>query len=144
MHRYEIRNATAEEYLRLRKAVGWSVISEEVTAKSLTHSLFSVLAIDGKVVVGHARVVGDGGLCFFIQDVMVMPAFQRRGIGSGLMNHVMDFIEKNAVKNSYVGLMAAKDKEFFYTRYGFQIRPNAHHGAGMTQYWKSDAIEGNG
>jgi hypothetical protein len=34
--------------------------------------------------------------------------------------------------------MAAKDKEPFYTRYGFTVRPDYKTGSGMTMFWKKD------
>jgi hypothetical protein len=37
---------------------------------------------------------------------------------------------------AYVALMAAKGKEGFYQKFGFEERPNDHLGAGMTQWIK--------
>ena len=38
---------------------------------------------------GLVRAVGDGASIVFIQDVLVLPEYQRRGIGTALMKAVM-------------------------------------------------------
>lgn len=35
---------------------------------------------------GMARVIGDGGLFYYIQDVIFIPEYQRQGIGTQLMD----------------------------------------------------------
>jgi ribosomal protein S18 acetylase RimI-like enzyme len=39
------------------------------------------------------RVIGDSGLYFYIQDVIVLPQYQKRGIGMLLMKKVMNFLD---------------------------------------------------
>ena len=39
---------------------------------------------------GLARVVGDGHTVVFVQDILVRPQFQRRGIGSALLQAVLN------------------------------------------------------
>ena len=82
-----------------------------------------------------ARVVGDGGLVFYVQDVIVLPEFQGRGIGAQLMEKVMAYIEGHAHHNTIIGLMSAIGKEAFYERYGFVKRPAEKYGPGMTRFW---------
>jgi GNAT superfamily N-acetyltransferase len=129
---------TAEEYNRLRAAVGWKTYGESSVSRYLPASLFGASARDGEELVGMARVVGDGGLVFYIQDVIVVPERQRCGIGSLLMDRVMEYIRRNAFEQSYIGLMSAKGKEPFYEKYGFTVRPTEILGAGMTIFWKAE------
>jgi len=75
-------------------------------------------------------------LVFYIQDVIVIPEYQNKGIGTQLMKKVMEYIEKHANDNSVIGLMSAKGKEKFYEKFGFSIRPNENFGSGMTIFWK--------
>jgi GNAT superfamily N-acetyltransferase len=60
------------------------------------------------------RVVGDGGIYFYVQDVIVVPEWQRRGIGSEIMNAIMAFVGSNASPGAFVGLMAARGAAQFY------------------------------
>jgi GNAT superfamily N-acetyltransferase len=125
------------DYNRVRELVGWGAYDEDVIAASLPQSLYCVCTeIDGEVV-GMARVIGDGGMVFYVQDVIVVPGHQRRGIGTQMMDRVMAYIAAHAYHNSIVGLMAAKGKEAFYTRYGFVARPTDSLGAGMIMFWKA-------
>jgi predicted N-acetyltransferase YhbS len=105
-------------------------------AACLPRSAYIVTAFSQDRVVGTGRVVGDGGLCFYIQDVIVLKTHPGLGIGAGLMDRIMDFIASRAVKDTYVGLMSAVGKESFYHRYGFTARPTETLGAGMTRMWK--------
>jgi len=95
-----------------------------------------VCAFVDKDMVGMARVIGDAGMVFYIQDVIVLPDYQGQGIGTQLMAAVMVFIRSHAHHNTIIGLMAAKGKEAFYEKYGFFTRPTEIHGAGMTQFWR--------
>jgi len=42
-----------------------------------------------------ARVIGDSGLYFYIQDVIVLPQYQKMGIGILMMERVMNFLDNN-------------------------------------------------
>jgi GNAT superfamily N-acetyltransferase len=132
------RIPTPEEYLQFRRDVGWREHLEEVARRGLAGTLFGVCAYADGALAGMARVIGDGAMVFYIQDVIVRPAFQRRGIGARIMDRVMEYIRLHANQNSVVGLMAAKGVEPFYTAYGFRVRPNDALGAGMTIFWTQD------
>ncbi len=130
---------SAREYNELRQLVGWRTCPERLIEKSLPNTLYCVCAfLDGQIV-GMARVIGDDGLVYYIQDVIVRPGCQRQGIGTRMMDKVMDYIRANAGDGSIVGLMAASGKEPFYEQYGFIRRPNEWMGAGMTIFWKTGA-----
>lgn len=124
------------DYNHLRLAVGWSRYDEDVIQKALPSTLFCVCTfVDGEII-GMARVIGDAGMVFYIQDVIVLPDYQGQGIGTRLMDAVMAFIRSHAHHNTIIGLMAAKGKEAFYEKYGFFSRPTENFGAGMTQFWR--------
>jgi len=128
------RSATLEEYLRLREAVGWVCQDTKATEIGLINSLFSVCMIYRDEVIAYGRVVGDGGIYFYIQDVIVLPKFQGKGIGKQIMNVIMNYLEKNASPNAFVGLMAAKGEMGFYEKFDFKKRPNDS--PGMFKIWK--------
>ncbi len=114
---------TVEDYLALREAVGWGRLDEQVTARGLTHDLFTVCLVHEGNVIGCGRVIGDGGLYFYLQDIIVLPAFQGKGLGKRLMKAIMVYLEEHAYPGAFVGLMAAKDVSNFYTQFGFIVRP---------------------
>lgn len=124
------------DYNRLRKAVGWGEYDEDVINNALPSTLYCVCAIVDDKTIGMARIIGDAGLVYYIQDVIVLPEYQHRGIGTQLMDAMMAYIHAHARHNTIIGLMAAVGKEAFYKKYGFRIRPDENHGAGMTQFWR--------
>lgn len=134
--RYENLSPTPQEYNGLRKDAGWPKMDMDTAASCLPNSAFIVSAFSGSELVGMGRVVGDGGLCFYIQDVIVLKSHQGLGIGAGIMDRILAFIDGRAVKDTYVGLMSAVGKEAFYERYAFTIRPTETLGAGMTRMWE--------
>lgn len=126
-----------EEYQRLRRAVGWSQVPDETVAAGMSRALFSVCAVRNGEVIGCGRVVGDGGLYFYIQDIMVLPDFRGLGIGRRVMAAVMGYVEQHARPGAFIGLMAAKGYAGLYEKYGFQRRPD--HAPGMFRVWKGRA-----
>ena len=127
---------TAAEYNWLRSLVGWKTYQESVIEKALPNTLYCVCAYDEGKLVGMARILGDGGMVYYIQDVIVIPDCQRQGIGTQMMDKVMEYIRLHASQNTIVGLMSAVGKEAFYEKYGFTIRPTEKFGAGMTMFWQ--------
>ena len=126
---------TTEEYNKLRENVGWGTMPDNIVKKSFEKTIFGISVYNDESIIGSGRIVGDGGLCFYIQDIMVLKSFQNKGIGSEIVTLLMDYLEENAPFNSYIGLMASKGLEKFYSRYGFISRPNDFFGSGMTQFW---------
>jgi len=118
----EHRSPTVTEYTSLRDLVGWWETDENITDIALKNSLFSVVAIKHEAVIGYGRIIGDGGLYFYIQDLIVHPEFQNKGLGKSLMKELMDYIKANAKSGAFVGLMAAKGLEKYYEPFGFKAR----------------------
>ena len=76
-----------EDVLHLYQAVGWTNYTNQpqMLEQALPHSLAVYLAFDGEKIVGLIRLVGDGFSSVFVQDLIVLPIYQRQGIGSALM-----------------------------------------------------------
>ena len=79
------------DVLHLYQAVGWTNYTNQLQmlAQALSHSLATYLARDGEKIVGLARLVGDGFSSVFVQDLIVLPSYQRQGIGSNLMKEAL-------------------------------------------------------
>ena len=70
-----------EDVLHLYQAVGWTNYTHqpEMLEQALPHSLVVYLAFDGEKIVGLIRLVGDGFSSVFVQDLIVLPTYQRQG-----------------------------------------------------------------
>ncbi|MGT2950590.1 GNAT family N-acetyltransferase [Streptococcus cuniculi] len=73
--------------LELYEAVEWSNYTRQpqMLEQALANSLLVIAAFDGEKLVGLLRAVGDGYSVLFVQDILVLPAYQRMGIGRQLM-----------------------------------------------------------
>lgn len=80
------------EILPLYESVGWRNYSEhpEMLCSAFAGSLCILAAYEDEHLVGIIRAVGDGHSILFIQDILVYPAYQRRGIGTALMNALLE------------------------------------------------------
>lgn len=125
-----------EAYQSLRRAVGWGTLPDETTAAGLRSSLFAVCVLAGDEIVGCGRVVGDGGLYYYLQDIIVLPEFQGQGLGHRIMAAILHYLDDRVAPGSFVGLMAAPNVSGFYQRYGFAERPEGR--PGMYRLWDQE------
>lgn len=133
-----VNGISPEDYNFLRVSAGWTVIHPEQAEASLKGSALVIAAKDGNRTVGTARLLWDGGYAALIKDVLVLPEYQSRGIGMNLITRILNHL-KSKLKPGYViqiDLMAAKDKEGFYEKMGFSVRPREGRGAGMDMWIK--------
>lgn len=52
-----------------------------------------LLVIEDEQVIGVLRSVGDNSSIVFIQDILVLPEFQRKGIGRNLLTRALDYFK---------------------------------------------------
>ena len=141
MNRIRIVEAppSVEDYNRIRAAVGWGALEPSQIETALANSRYAVCAYIDDEIAGCARIVGDGAMFFYIQDMMILPEFQRGGVGSELMQYIGAHLERTAPQNSFIGLMAARDAAPFYEKHGIPKRLENSPGMGA---WKNDRWPG--
>lgn len=114
------RIPSPEEHRHLSERVGWThAFHWPSIPRSLDASRFGAVALDGDTVVGMGRVVGDGVLYFYIQDVAIDPDYQGRGIGQRIVEALLDAIRETAPAHAFVGLFATDVALPLYERNGF-------------------------
>lgn len=113
-------SVSINDVLHLYQAVGWTNYTNQpqMLEQSLSHSLAIYVARDGEEIVGLVRLVGDGFSSVFVQDLIVLPNYQRQGIGSDLMKEAL-----GDYKNAYQVQLATEQTEKtlgFYHSLGFE------------------------
>ncbi len=122
-----------DEFNSLYDNVDWGSYDKELSQIALNNTLYSISVYDNKEIVGYGRIIGDGAIFFYIQDIMVKKEYQNKKIGTTIMNKLLEKISEYSKKNPdlLVYLGASKNKENFYKKFGFITRNEAGLGPGM-------------
>lgn len=125
-----------DTYLELRKSVNWKKITRLQAERALSASLFTVCAYENGIPVGMGRIVGDGVIIDYVQDLVVKPDFQLGGVGGKILERLISFVRDTKMKDTEIMLclMCAKGREDFYKKFDFIARPTDTLGPGMIQY----------
>lgn len=116
----------AEDFVRLRIEAGFVEIPVDHARKALQNGLINVSAIYNGELVGMGRLVGDGAMYWYLQEIIVLPSFQRKGIGTRIVNYLVDYAKANSITGKFttIGGVSAKGKEPFYEKMGFEVISN--------------------
>lgn len=122
-----------EDYYSLRESVDWNNFNEEQMRRGLANSLLTISVTIDDSTVGMGRLIGDGGMYYTIVDVVVRPEYQGQGIGSRIMDLILEYVDGQTPQGgrSSVQLIAEKGKEEFYVKKGFKLIPHEFCGSGM-------------
>ena len=128
-----INTLTPELFLDLYKSIGWEPPCIEQVRIALKNTIATFTCYDGNCPVGMVRVIGDGGMSFYIKDFAVVPSYQGKGVGNRLMMALECFVKECKPSDWAVSLELISSKEAvgFYKKYGFEERPCAWDGPGM-------------
>ena len=123
-------------YLELRTAVSWRSLTKEQAAAAIKGSLLTVVAYDGDKPIGMGRIVGDGAVICYIQDLIVVPEYQKKGMGHAIITKLIDYVKEIKLSDTEImlDLMCAVGRENFYKKFGFIARPTDKLGPGMIKY----------
>lgn len=88
----EYKNFNMDEIKSLYDAVGWKAYTDNMVKlmKGYKNSLKVLAAFKDNELIGIIRAVGDGFTIVFIQDILVMPNEQGKGIGKTLLKAMID------------------------------------------------------
>lgn len=113
------RKIPAKEIADLREQVGWDRMEEAYGNKNMSN-LFELGCYEDGELIGYLNVVSNKVTDAYIQDVMVSPEYQRRGIGTELMKRALLRIKEMDIYMVSViygeeGLRSFYEKFSFYT-----------------------------
>ena len=136
MIRYLEHTPSAKEFNYLTNSVGWGIRKNNIVDEALKNTLYSLCVYDDDKLIGYGRIIGDKTIFLYIQDIMVIPEYQSKHIGTSIMENLLKQINEYKKINSNIRtyLGASKGKESFYEKFGFISRPNENLGSGMILY----------
>lgn len=81
-----------KEIVRLYTKVGWTAYTDNLPLlrRGFENSLLVLAAFEDNELIGIIRVVGDGVTIVFVQDILIVPEQQRKGVGSALLQEILD------------------------------------------------------
>lgn len=129
----KVNTLTPELFLELYTSVGWEAPVVQQVKEALKNTLATFTAYENNNAVGMVRLIGDGGMSFYIKDFAVIPSFQSKGVGTILMENIERYIKENIDENWAVSLelISTKGAVGFYKKKGFEERPCEWDGPGM-------------
>ena len=113
------KSINLKQLINLYQSVGWTSYTEkpELLQQAVHNSLYVLGAFNHDQLIGLIRVVGDGLTIIYIQDLLVLPAYQNKGIGSTLINKVRK--EFRHVRQQVLLTMEEPETRAFYEKNGF-------------------------
>ena len=116
------------QILPLYKSVGWHAYCvPKAMEQGFAASLCTLGAYDQNELVGLLRLVGDGITVVLIQDILVRPEYQRRGVGRRLIASLLSRYAH--VRQIYVLTDDLTETVGFYKAVGFTPVETAHYRA---------------
>ena len=119
---------------RTLKRVGMAYYEPDVHRKAFENSHTSVFVYDGDRLVGFGRAISDDAYQAAVYDMAVVPEYQRQGIGTTIMKHIL-----TRVRHCNVILYAGVGKEPFYEKIGLRRMKT-----GMALFKESAAMQQKG
>lgn len=115
----EYINYNEEEILPLYQSVGWITYTNNpsLLENAYKNSLKIFAAYIDNKLIGIIRVVGDGYSVVFIQDLLIYPEYQRKGVGTALLKHILQ--EYNTVYQKHLLTDHTEKTIQFYKSLGF-------------------------
>ncbi len=100
----------------LREAVGWNRMEREYDSP-LMASYCHIAVYEDEKLIGYIDSVSNGVTDAYIQDLMVCPDHQGKGIGTELMNKMIQYLKE---KHIYIISVVYEERlKPFYERFGF-------------------------
>ena len=107
---------SVKELADLRESIGWNRMENEYKNPLLT-SYYHIAVYEKEVLIGYIDCVSNGVTDAYIQDLMVHPDYQRRGIGTELMTIMINYLKQ---KHIYmISVVFEENLKPFYEKFGF-------------------------
>ena len=107
---------SAKDLSDLRESVGWNRMEDEYS-NPLMISFYHIAVYEDDKMVGYIDSVSNGVTDAYIQDLMVHPDYQGKGLGTELMNQMIAYLKENRIY--IISVVFEESLKPFYDRFGF-------------------------
>lgn len=125
--KYSVTNTipTFEQFANLHEASGLikskkGNYSKEQLFQAANNSWYHISIYDQERLIAFGRMISDGIYQALICDVMVDPTYQKQGLGKQIIEELVKKCEESGIES--IQLFAAKGKQHFYKKLGFEER----------------------
>lgn len=109
-------SVSAKALADLRESVGWNRMEDLYNASTLSSYYHIAVYANGKMI-GFIDCVSNGVTDAYIQDLMIHPNYQGKGLGAELMNQMITYLRE---KRIYMISVVYEEKlKRFYEKFGF-------------------------
>lgn len=100
----------------LRESVHWGRMEAEYSNPLLT-SYYHIAVYDEDRLIGYVDCVSNGVTDAYIQDLMVHPDYQGKGLGTDLMNRMIAYLKERHIY--IISVVFDEELKPFYEKFGF-------------------------
>jgi GNAT superfamily N-acetyltransferase len=121
---YEESLPSKHDFFRLFDTTGWNRsyrATPEELEKAIGHSWCIVSAYVDDSFVGFGRILSDGVLYATVCDLIVMPSYRAKRIGSAILKKLVERCVTAGIRE--IQLFSAAGTTDFYKKHGFVERP---------------------
>lgn len=111
----EINSLMIEEVKELYRKNSWNAYlkDDEKLIRAFDNSLYIVGAFNENKLIGLIRCVGDGEHILMVQDLLIEPEYQQRGIGTYLFKFIMQRYSKVRMFTVLTDIEDIVDNKFY-------------------------------
>ena len=107
-----------EQILPLYEDVGWTSYTDEpdLLMKAIENSQKVWTLWEGEKLIGLARTIGDEATICYLQDILILKAYQGRGLGGYLLKEIMK--ENKKIRQFVLLTDDTEETKGFYKKLG--------------------------
>lgn len=90
-------------------------------ATAIKQSWYTYSVYDEEQLIGFGRVICDGIVHALILDLIILPEYQRNGLGKVILERLVDKCKQHQIRD--IQLFSTEGKAEFYKKSGFTERP---------------------
>ncbi len=115
-----------DDIVELYKVGGWwkESYDKSVIKFIIKDSFCFAVVVDKKTkkAVGMGRVLSDGISDGYIQDLVILPEYRKKGLGKKLTKILVDYCKSKGI--NWIALISEPNQEEFYKKIGFKEMKN--------------------